>query len=399
MRTPPGCCFFLSGIVALALLAPLTGSAEPDDVLWATPSPECKTASSWSSRHQAPTPQSREDCIHALADHNHKLRVSHLRRGLTDSAFHEERFVEARQPLAIAPVGESESKVELAGSVGLWNYETDFDLAREARIDDGRFVPEDRSQLQVKSGLDFGLLRPRVELKGTQTEEHRPFARGFAIDPGSTSELGGRAFLDVVVPHLPVLTFGVGRAEKDVFRGYRRTGERVDSDSVSAALWYGGRNWQAFAVSSRYVFRDRVQNNAPDGLYEDHYVSGSWWASNGWTVNPSLQYSEASYDGRENWIRTLRANVGVYNTGLWRNGTLTLWGGYTHDRDSADNFDYEQFDLALGVEHTFDRLQFLEGYELAVGSRLGVGQYLDRIYTGASDIGMRASFTLRVTAL
>jgi hypothetical protein len=302
-------------------------------------------------------------------------------------------------PLSIAPVGESESKVELAGKVGLWNYETDFDLGREARIDDGRFVPEDRSQLQFKSGLDFGYLRSRVEFTGAQTEEQRPFARGFAIDPDSTSELGGRAFVDVVLPHLPILTLGAGRAEKDVFRGYRRVGERVDSDSVSAALWYAGKNWQAFAVSSRYIFRDQLRQNAPDGIYEDHYLSGSWWASNGWSVNPSLQYSEASYDARETWIRTLRANVGVYNTGLWRNGTLTLWGGYTHDRDSAGNFDYEQYDFALGVEHTFSHVQFLEDYEVAVGSRLGVGQYLDRIYTGASDIGMRASVTLRVTAL
>lgn len=269
MRTPLRRRSSFSGIVAFALIAPLAGSADPEDVLWAPPSPECETASSWSSRHQAPTPLNREDCIHALADQNHKLRVSHQRRGLSDNALLEERFVDVVQPLAIAPVGESESKVELAGSVGLWSYETDFDLGREARIDDGRFVPEDRSQLQFKSGLDFGLLRSRVELKGTQIEEQHPFARGFAIDPDSTSELGGRAFVDVVVPHLPVLTFGVGRAEKDVFRGYRNVGERVDSDSISAALWYGGKNWQAFAVSSRYVFRDRLQHNAPDGLYEE----------------------------------------------------------------------------------------------------------------------------------
>jgi len=394
--------FSATFLVPFALLVPSAGSAGPADseaVLWAPPAAECETDSRWSSRHQALTPTDREDCVHALAGRNHKLRVSHQRRGLEASAFLEERFSEAIQPLATAPVGESESKVELAGSVGMWNYETDFDLGREARIDDGRFVPEDRSQLQFKSGLDFGLVRSRVEFKGSQTEERRLYARGFAIDPGSTSELGARGFIDVVVPHLPVLTFSAGRAEKDVFRGNRRVGEQVESDVASAALWYGGKSWQAYAVSSRFLFRDDVQRNAPEGVYEDHYVAGSWWFSNGLSLNPSLQYSEASYDGRENWIRTLRANLGVYGTGLWQNGTLTLWGGYTRDRDTAGNFEYEQFDVSVGVEHTFDDLSFLEDYEVAVGTRVGAGQYLDRIYTGASEFGMRTSFTLRVTAL
>ena len=389
-----------SRVLALLLgtcLLPAAASADDPGDLWVPRGPECESDRTWSTRHQARTPQSRQDCTLALASLDHQVRVSHLRRGLSGAGFVEDRFGATPHPLAVAPVDELESKLELSGGHGLWSYETDFDIGREARVDEGRFLPEGHSRIQLQSGLDFGLLRSRVELKGMQREEERPFARGFTVAPGSTSELAAQAFVDVVLPHLPILTLGAGRAQKEVFRGRQDVGEQVDSDVTSAALWYAGSSWQAYAVSSRYVFRDDRLHYAPDGVYNDHFLSGSWWPSAHWTVNPSLQYSEVSYDGRESWTRTLRANLGLYGTGLWQNGLLTLWSGYSHDRDTAGSFDYQQLDLAVGVEHTLGELSLLGGYEMALAGTAGYSHYLDRLYPDASGPGYRASLTLRVT--
>ena len=54
-------------------------SAEPigiDD--WVPPRPECESGSSWTSRHQARTPLSQQDCTHALASVNHKIGRAHV---------------------------------------------------------------------------------------------------------------------------------------------------------------------------------------------------------------------------------------------------------------------------------------------------------------------------------
>jgi hypothetical protein len=365
------------------------------------PAAECETDSSWASRPQGRTPTQRLDCVHALPSAGHELKVSHLRRALARTeGLDDSTGVPLTYPgLSLVPAGESSSSLDLAGSWRAWNYAFEFDMEHEARIDDGRFQQEDRAELRFKTGLDLGLVRSRLELSGSHSaDEAEPeLTQGFERDRERTVKAGGRAFLDLVVPSLPVVTLSIGREQTEVSRG--RTIDRVDADSdvVSGAIWYGRPQWQAYTVSSVYSLRgDRF---ASGSVLYDQYVSGSFWPTSTLTISPALNISRASYDGRASWQNTLSASLGVYSSGIWKDGLVTLWTGYDQSSDTAHTFDYQQVHLSVGGERTIGGLGWLEGYEISFGGTLGYSHYLDRLNPSESGPGFRSFLTLRISAL
>lgn len=388
---------------ACLILPALALASEPVEPLRAAPQPKCEIDSGWASRHQLQTPTLQHDCVHALGGSNQKLRVSHLRRGPSDTALFADPQQPGAQPLPWSAADETRSRLELAGSWSRWSYETRFDLGREAHLDDARLQPRGRSLLRLRSGFDLGILRPGVELQGSLSEEQPEIqpeiARGLhGFDGDSSSLAGGRATLDVAVPGAPVLTLGAGREQKDVFRGRTLERERIDSDFVSGALWYATARWQVYAVSSVYRFRDELQPGARGSLLYDHYASASYWPTETLTLNPSVQYSDASYDGRQTWMRTLAASLGVYSTAIGENGVLTFWTGYTRSYDTGRHFDYQQLDFAVGAERALVELPRLGGYGLSLGGSVGYSHYIDRLYPEASGPGYRTLLTLRISA-
>jgi len=365
------------------------------------PAAECESDSSWVSRHQGRTPTQRLDCVHVLPSAGHELKVSHLRRAVArnDAADDGSGLGLIHPRLSLVPADESSSSLDLAGSWSAWSYKFEFDVERKARLDGGGFLPEDRAQLRFKTGLDFGLVRSRLELKGSHSAEERELElpEGFEHDPDRTTKAGGRAFLDLAIPGLPVVTLGIGREQTEISRDRKIDPEHAESDVVSGALWYTRPGWQAYTVSSVYSLRgDRF---ASGSVLYDHVASGSYWPTSTLTISPSLQYSRASYDGRESWVNTLSASLGVYSSGIWKDGLVTLWTGFNQNRDTARTFDYQQLHLAIGGERTLSGLGWLEGYEISFGGKLGYTHYLDRLYPSASGSGYRSLLTLRISAL
>lgn len=387
-----------------ALLVPCAAvrAGEPDPAesrSSARSRPDCEFVSGWDSRHHARTPTSRLDCVNDLLNAGHELRVSHLQRGLSTGTLSADEFTGDRRGLRILdPGSESLSSLELSGSASLWSYETELDLRREAHFERGRLLPEGRMRLRLQTGLDLGLVRPRVEFVGDHREDETELATALRADSEGSSRAGGRALVDVVLPSLPVLTLAVGREQKLVYHGGDLEGEEMDSDGVSAALWYGRSTWQAYAVSSAYSLRGDRLGDAGDSLLYDHFVSGSYYPTSTLTLSPSLQYSEATYDGRESWSRTLSASLGLYSTGVWEQGLVSLWTGYDQSRDTADRFDYRQLHLALGAERALASLGWLEGYGISIGGSLGYTHYLDRIHPDASGPNFSTLLTLRISA-
>lgn len=362
-----------------------------------TGEPDCESASGWASRHYLLTPTARRDCVLALSGSKQQLRVSHLRRGAPAP----ELFAIPLEPTPRrdpTPVDEAGSRVDLTGSWSRWSYETKFVLGREARFDRGRLAPEARSELRLKSGLDLGIVHPGVELSEAISEAPQESARGFEARGESRSLSGGRAFVDLAIPGAPIVTLGVGREQMDLFRGQTLARERVDTDFVSGSLWYQRKRWQAYAVSSVYRFRDEMQPGARGSQLYYHFASASYWPTPTLTINPSVQYSDASYDGRQSWIHTFAANLGVYSTALGENGLLTLWSGYTRSYDTADAFDYQQLDFAIGAERAIAELAGFGGYGISVGGSVGYSHFIDRLQPSASGPGYRTLLTLRVSA-
>lgn len=384
-------------------LALASGPIEPLEPSGAAPRPECESESSWASRHFAQMPTLRQDCVHAFGAASQKLRVSHLRRGVGDAALFSDPLRPGAAPRAWADADEMRSRVEIDGSAGRWSYETRFDIGRETRLHGARLQPGGRSELHVRSGYDLGILRPGVDLRGSlsgdEPEVQPEIARGLrGVEGDQNSLAAGRATLDVAIPGAPVLTLGAGREQKDVFRGRTLERERVDSDFVSGALWYGGERFQAYAVSSVYRFRDELQPGARGSRLYDHYAALSYWPTATLTLNPSVQYTDASYDGRETWMRTLAASFGVYSTAFGENGMLTFWSGWTRSYDTGRHFDYQQLDAAIGAERALARLARLGGYTVSIGGSVGYSHYFDRLYPDASGAGYRALLTLRISA-
>ncbi len=384
-------------------LALASGPVEPLEPPGAAPRAECESESSWASRHFSQTPTLRHDCVHAFGGANQKLRVSHLRRGVGDAALFADSLRPGAAPRAWSDADETRSRVELDGSAGRFRYETHFDIGRETQLDGARLQPRGRSELRVRSGYDLGILRPGIELRGSlsgdEPDVQPEIARGLrGVDGDQSSLAAGRATLDVAIPGAPVLTLGAGREQKDVFRGRTLERESVDSDFVSGALWYAAERFQAFAVSSIYRFRDELQPGARGSLLYDHYAALSYWPTATLTLNPSVQYTDASYDGRETWMRTLAASLGVYSTAIGKNGMLTFWGGYTRSYDTGRHFDYQQLDLAVGAERALTELARLGGYGVSIGGSVGYSHYFDRLYPDASGPGFRTLLTLRISA-
>ena len=59
----------------------------------------------------------------------------------------------------------------------------------------------------------------------------------------------------------------------------------------------------------------------------------------------------------------------------------------------------QEGDLAIGAERKLGGSDWLEGYGVSLGGRLGYSHYIDRLYPSASGPGFRLLLTLRISAL
>ena len=387
------------------LLLALPGLAGAEEAI-----SSCTAKPGWASRDFQPLPSLKQSCTHRFSDSSQEWEVSHkqlgampLSRQLRDDVdpWLGDQSGARRHSLAVGAGEQMESTLSFSGAMSRFTHQTKLEVESRNRLHRNRLNPEDRSELRTKGSLDLGILRPKVEAWGSLTEEEPEIlpeiARGLEPYSDTRSQAGGQAMLDLVLPHLPVLSVAVGRDEKEVFRGLSLDEQRIGGDVVRASLWYGGSNWQAYGGSSFYKLRDQGLPDSSDGIYNDHYASASYWPTSTLTISPSLQYSDASYDGEETWIRTLTATLGVYSTTLGTHGLLTFWGGYTHSYDTDDNFDYDQVDLAVGAERALLEIPSLGDYALSVGANVGYSHYFDRLYD-ESEPGVRVQMSLRIEA-
>jgi hypothetical protein len=374
---------------------------------------DCKSTGAWVSRNFALTPTARRECVLADPGSTQQLRVSHLRRGgSTGADFLANPLALTPTPVTYrAPLDETRSRLDLAGSWNRWSYETKFALGRTTRLATGRLQPEARSELRFTSSFDLGYVRPGIEVREAIAEKEPEIDRTFEVPGDSRALAGGRAFVDVTLPNAPVLMLAVGREQLesfrehmpeqlDLFREHTSVRSQMNSDFATGALWYQRERWQAYGSSSVYQFRDATQPGSPESKLYFHNLSGSYWPIPTLTINPSVQYSDASYDGGGSWTRTLSANLGVYTTALEENGLsglLTLWSGYTRSYDTSKSFDYEQLDLAVGAERAITTLPRLGGYGLSVGGSVGYSHYFDRLDSGNSAPGYRVLLMLRIS--
>ena len=195
----------------------------------------------------------------------------------------------------------------------------------------------------------------------------------------------GMVSLKLNVPQWPILTLSyTGKQEEPRNKSKETLENETSTEELQASLWYQGSTWETLMMSNYSLIRNQRDGGANTAV-NYNYIGGSFWAIDGLSINPSLEFIQTQDNPSHYLTETLTASLGLNYSFGERLLEISLYGYHGKYRDSDGYLDAHDIGVSLGIEKDLKEILNLPHSNQKIILKMDHYSYRDFIYSTANS--------------